>query len=277
MDPVLRRGRILFDSSNTEKYPELSASTMTSCASCHPDGGTDGSAWSTMEGERRTMALWGGVRGRGWLHASGTHRDIREFAEIIVAERLGGDPSPADLDALATYVADGIPKLQSPVVDEALAARGQELFATHCERCHAGEAGTSGRPDPADRWSGGDEAGPLVFDVGTATSDAGVSFPQFFESLFGEREAEILALVRGDRDLGPGDPLEQLLDFRPRPERKAGQLKAPALTNVWHNALFFHDGRFDDLEDVVEYFDEHLSLGLSSEEKDALVEYLRTL
>jgi mono/diheme cytochrome c family protein len=276
MDPVLRRGRILFTSSNTEKYPDLTAITLSSCASCHPDGGNDGSAWSTMEGERRTLSLFGGVRNRGWLHASATHAEIHEFAESISKERLGGNLSPEDVDALATYVADGIPRLQTPVVDEDLAARGAELFAASCTGCHEGELHTSGRPTEG-TWTPGHPDGPGLYDVGTATDAAFVALPQFFESLFPPTESMMLSLLRGDRDLGEGDELQLLLDFRQRPDRARGFFKAPALVNVWDNVLFFHDGRYDDLHDVVRHFDDHLSLGLSDDDVEALVEYLKTL
>jgi hypothetical protein len=40
---------------------------------------------------------------------------------------------------------------------------------------------------------------------------------------------------------------------------------------------FYHDGRFATLNDVVEHYDQHLKLGLSTEEKSALVEYLKSL
>jgi len=40
---------------------------------------------------------------------------------------------------------------------------------------------------------------------------------------------------------------------------------------------FYHDGRFATLNDVVEHYNEHLRLGLSAQEKAALVEYLKSL
>lgn len=87
----------------------------------------------------------------------------------------------------------------------------------------------------------------------------------------------MLELMRGDRDLGPDDPLQPLLDFEPRPARLAGQLKAPSLVGVWDQVVFFHDGRFDKLEDAVAYLDQTLALGMSEEDRRAVVEYLKTL
>ena len=40
---------------------------------------------------------------------------------------------------------------------------------------------------------------------------------------------------------------------------------------------FYHDGRFATLDDVVEHYDAHFDLELSSGEKSDLVEYLKSL
>lgn len=46
---------------------------------------------------------------------------------------------------------------------------------------------------------------------------------------------------------------------------------------VWDQVVFFHDGRYDDLGDVIDHLDENLGLGLSADDKKAVIEYLRTL
>ena len=276
MDPVLRRGKILFSSSNPDKY-DVSASKLGTCGSCHPDGTTDGSVWGTMEGERRTMSLAGGVAGRGWLHASGTHRDAAEFVEIIVRERLFGDLSDEDYAAMAEFVAFGIPKLQAPVTDASLVAKGEELFQANCATCHFGDRLTSAMPDSEDPLGGGLESGPAIFDVGTQTDSANALLGTFFEALLPADDAALLDAIRGDRELGTSDWVQEALDFRPRPDRAAGHFKAPTLTNVWHNVIFFHDGRYDNLDDVVQHFNQEFGLGLSADDREAIVEYLKTL
>jgi hypothetical protein len=40
---------------------------------------------------------------------------------------------------------------------------------------------------------------------------------------------------------------------------------------------FYHDGRFDTLNDVVEHYDGHFQLNLTSAEKENLVEYLKSI
>jgi mono/diheme cytochrome c family protein len=230
-----------------------------------------------MEGERRTMSLAGGVAGRGWLHASGTHIDAHEFADIIVKERLGGALSPADTDALAEYVARAIPKLQSPKVDAALVTQGKSIFANKCAGCHSGDKMTSGNPDSANEWLGGLAAGPMLYDVGTVSDDSHVILGTFFESILPPLEGKLFHELRGDRDLGPDDFVQQTLDFRPRPVRKASEFKAPSLVNVWNNVVFFHDGRFDKLDDVVGYLNKQLTLNMTADDQKAVIEYLRTL
>lgn len=277
MDPTLRRGRILFTSSNPDKYPTLTGSREAACAACHPNGGNDGSAWSTMEGERRTIGLWGGIGTRGWLHASATHRSAVDFATSIVKERLGGSGlDPGDVDALSQYLARGIPTLQRPATDATRVARGQALFTANCVSCHRGEDGGGGNRDPNDPYGGGLASGPALADVGSASDWAHVTLGAAYTKLFPPAARDTFDLLRGDRELGPNDPVEQTLMFDPRPERARGDLKPATLVDVWENGFYFHDARFTDLADVVAYFDGRFGLGLGSDDQQAIVEYLKS-
>lgn len=278
MDPVMRRGKVLFNASNPDKYPEMTGHRQAACAACHPNGGNDGTAWSTMEGERRTIGLWGGTGKRGWLHASATHRDITDFATAIVKERLGGTGlSPADVDALSRYVASGIPEIQRPKVDEALAAKGQAIFEKRCQSCHSGADHGSGKADSTTKYGSGPESGPDLYDVGSATDWAHVTLGEVFTNLFPPAAKDVLSKLRGDRDLGPSDHVEQVLEFDPRPERKRGQLKSPSLVNTWENVLYFHDGRVDSLADAVSDISKRTGGELTGDDLNAVVEYLKTL
>jgi cytochrome c peroxidase len=53
-----------------------------------------------------------------------------------------------------------------------------------------------------------------------------------------------------------------------------GWFKTMTLINANFNAPYFHDGRFDSYEQVVDYFDRHYDLGLTVEAKSDLVAYL---
>jgi hypothetical protein len=58
-----------------------------------------------------------------------------------------------------------------------------------------------------------------------------------------------------------------------------GRYRTTPLHGLWTHTKrgFYHDGRFAALRDVVDHYDALLGLGLSSSEKDDLVEYLKSL
>jgi cytochrome c peroxidase len=53
-----------------------------------------------------------------------------------------------------------------------------------------------------------------------------------------------------------------------------GSFKTPTLVNANFNAPYFHDGRFDNYDQVVGYFDRYFELGLTAAERSDLVAYL---
>lgn len=279
MDPVMRRGKTLFMSSNPAKYPGLSGHPHAACVSCHPDGGSDGSAWGTVEGERRTNSLRGGTAGRGWLHYSATHANITEFLEIVLPERLGGQGlDEADLTALSTYIADGIPTLQAPATDPERVAEGQQIFAQACASCHMGPEFTSGTPVEDEPFGGSErDVEPMMYDIGTGQARSGVILGPPFAAIFPEPAGSLLLLLAGDRALGDDDIVGEILAFEPRPDRPSGLFKAPTLINIWDEALLLHNGRFDKLEDLVDYKNNFFSFSLTETEKAALLEYLHTI
>ncbi|MBB4193783.1 mono/diheme cytochrome c family protein [Rhizobium aethiopicum] len=61
-----------------------------------------------------------------------------------------------------------------------------------------------------------------------------------------------------------------------------GRYRTAPLRALWnmdkvHKGGFYHDGRFATLEDVVEHYNDHLKLDLSAQEKDDLIEYLKSI
>jgi len=58
-----------------------------------------------------------------------------------------------------------------------------------------------------------------------------------------------------------------------------GRYRTAPLKGLWAHQKggFYHDGRFATLEDVVNHYDAHLGLGLAAGEKQALVEFLKSL
>ena len=61
-----------------------------------------------------------------------------------------------------------------------------------------------------------------------------------------------------------------------------GRYRTASLRALWdmkkiHKGGFYHDGRFATLMDVVDHYDNHLSLGLTDKEKNDLIEYLKSI
>lgn len=56
-----------------------------------------------------------------------------------------------------------------------------------------------------------------------------------------------------------------------------GGYRATPLRGLWHRPPFFHDGSAATLAAVIDHYDGHLELGLSAQEKQVLLEYLKSL
>jgi len=67
------------------------------------------------------------------------------------------------------------------------------------------------------------------------------------------------------------------VDRRVHDVGSGGFFKTKTLLNAKFNAPYFHDGRYDTLDEVVAHFDRHFDLGLSEAERADLVAYLDTV
>lgn len=151
--PDVLQGKILF---NNAVNPKLSQGSWISCASCHPDGGTDSVTWIFPDGPRQTPPIWNAAATLPW-HWSAALDEAQDVEETIHLIQLGlglaPGPDPAqlgapnanrsaELDALAAFMQHGIriPKLPPPAaVDE-----GRQLFeAAGCVSCHGGPSWTT--------------------------------------------------------------------------------------------------------------------------------------
>ena len=56
-----------------------------------------------------------------------------------------------------------------------------------------------------------------------------------------------------------------------------GLFKTPTLLNADFNAPYFHDGRFDTYDQVIDYFDRSFSLGLNAQDRADLAAYLTAI
>ncbi len=252
--PEWVRGKVLF---STAKYP-MTSRRWIACASCHPDGHSDGRVWQLPEGLRKVPPMFG-VAHTHPLHWSADRDEVQDF-EYTIRGRLmqgggliRGSMKPKvgfkaieleektsgrsdDLDALAIYTnsfeftflsphALGAGKLSDS------ATRGKALFfsdAVGCAKCHSGpyytDSSLSAKPFN-------------LHDVGTANDD---------------------------------------------PTEKIGpKYDTPTLLGIYRAAPYLHHGKAQTLHDVLTTFnkgDKHGKTSqLKKEEIDDLVDFLKAL
>ena len=69
-------------------------------------------------------------------------------------------------------------------------------------------------------------------------------------------------------------PSGAFVDHRQHDVGSGGLFKTPTLLNGDFNAPYFHDGRFDSYDQVIDYFDRVFDLGLAPDERHDLLTYL---
>jgi hypothetical protein len=72
-------------------------------------------------------------------------------------------------------------------------------------------------------------------------------------------------------------PSAAFVDHRQHDVGSGGLYKTPTLMNADFNAPYFHDGRFDNFGQVIDYFNREYELGLSAQNRSDLAEYLAAL
>lgn len=128
------------------------AGTGIACASCHPEGNSDGRVWSfvadpnapTLPQSRRTQPLRVGLAGTEPLHWAGDMADFAELAAQIHAKRMGALPQSLErLEAFQRWVFELPAANPERSPDDELAREGAAVFvAQGCAECH-GADGTS--------------------------------------------------------------------------------------------------------------------------------------
>ncbi|MBS0417207.1 MAG: hypothetical protein JSR66_05815 [Proteobacteria bacterium] len=76
---------------------------------------------------------------------------------------------------------------------------------------------------------------------------------------------------------GCHQPAEAFVDHRQHDVGSGGLFKTPTLRNANFNAPYFHDGRFDSYEQVVDHFNRTFELGLSARDRADLTAYLKAI
>lgn len=120
------------------------------CASCHPEGGTDGRVWNFDPiGPRRTQYIRGGILKTAPLHWDGDMAQLDTLMAEVFVKRMGGlAQGPRRVNAFGNWL-DALPPIpMSEPVDTEAAARGQALFndaKVGCADCHQGTLGTNNK------------------------------------------------------------------------------------------------------------------------------------
>jgi cytochrome c peroxidase len=157
-----RRGEILFNSG------KMTAEGQFTCASCHPNGGSDGLTWDLerdgIGNFKKTKSLLGvkDTAPYGWHGSSPTLAD-RVRGTLRTLHRH--EPTDAEVSDLVAYLESLPPPRPLPVlkVDQPAVARGQALFQGkgQCATCHhrvafddgkSHDIGTRGPTDTQDRF-----------------------------------------------------------------------------------------------------------------------------
>jgi cytochrome c peroxidase/sugar lactone lactonase YvrE len=272
MPATLRLGQKLFYSANSDDVP-LTQNHWVACASCHLEGRSDAVTWKFEQGPRDTPTNAGGVLDTGFLFRTADRTQVQDYWKTINVEQ-GGHFSSTDptqkplLDAIAAFVNYALPTPVPPSTDAShamtgaalatLRAQGQTVFAQiGCGSCHSGPALTdSGRGNP-----GLDLTGPVVSTLttgGVLLHDVGT------------------CVTNGDFD--DADHTDILGD-----PRGACAFDTPALRGLVDSAPYMHDGSATTLDDAVTVMlQATVGAGqtpptLSSADRQALVEYLRSL
>ena len=249
LEPNVLQGKLFF---NNAANPKLSRGSWISCATCHPDGGTDSVTWIFPDGPRQTPALWnaGKTRPLHWSAALDELQDVEVTIQMIqhgLVLAPGADPlllgiphtgRSLDLDALAAFLERGIRVPASSPSDDDVAL-GRSLFqSAGCVGCHGGPTWTASlMPGPA----------------GTLDPDG---------------NGMVDAVLRNVGTLNPLDVRGET-GFDP-----------PSLLNIGLTAPYFHDGSMPTLEALLASgHPEPQGNGnnLSDEEITMLVVFLRSI
>jgi len=140
--PDVSLGRKLFHDATDAR---ISRDHAISCASCHPDGRSDGRTWQFTFGPRNTPQLGGGILDTAPFHWPGDVTTHRELNTMTVLAFMGGAGLDVEsMDAIGAFIDTIRAAPPRTALDESLplaAERGRGLFhdpAVGCASCHAG-------------------------------------------------------------------------------------------------------------------------------------------
>ncbi len=231
--------------------PKMSRESYISCASCHVDGGHDGRTWDFTErgeGLRNTITLEGRKgMGHGNVHWTANFDEIQDF-ENDIRNGFGGTGFLSDEDFSHTSNPLGNPKGGLSTELDALAAYVTSLA---------------------------DVAKSPVKNADGSLSVSAIAGLELFNSLdcsschagtnFVDEQRHVLPTLTDGSGLGVGQPIDQV------------GIETPTLLGLWNTAPYFHHGKAATLHDVLLQQGHGNGQGLTEEQANNLVDYLKSL
>lgn len=142
LDAAASLGRKMFHDATDAR---ISANGTVACASCHPDGRTDGRTWQFTFGPRNTPQLGGDILDTAPFHWPGDVPTVAALNDMTVKPFMGGaGMTTADFEPIAAFLGAIRQAPSSATARGALSEleqRGKAVFesaATGCTSCHAG-------------------------------------------------------------------------------------------------------------------------------------------
>ncbi len=222
---------------NSAAAPVLTTDRWMSCAACHFDGGADARTWQGFPDGPRNTPALFGVGETLPIHWSGDLDELQDVELTIRAIQFGTGLVSGD-----AYDSLGAPHAGLSADLDALAAYMDSL-----------------------------EVPPSPYAADTPQVKDG---RETFNSL-GCQVCHALPLFTDLQlhDVGTGDPATEK-----NSHGRGTNFDTPSLRGVWQTAPYFHDGSAATLRDVFTTGTTHnISTGLSPEELEALIDYLRAL
>lgn len=118
----------------------LSTGGFMACASCHPEGRTDGLSWRIEGHNLQTPLLAGRVMGTHPFKWDGKDHDLPTSLTNTIGRLGGAGLTPTEIGQLQAFLTS-LPQPVPPSEDLDAIARGQQLFdsaETGCRACHDG-------------------------------------------------------------------------------------------------------------------------------------------
>lgn len=258
-----------------------------SCASCHPDGLSDGVTWLFAAGPRQTIPLDGmfakdnpsDQRPLNWSAVRSSNTDFNNnsrgvqggcgFASDDFAPECLGTTTPANpniydhginqgasdaLDAQTLWIQVAVDTLLQPRASNLTAlGRGRTVFADNCASCHGGQKWTKSqifyRDNPAFNRDPAQMGVPL--DPGVVRA-GGQILALMIEDLENPGTFNVLQYLEDVGTFDPDNPLEIRGDGGARGTIALGAagFNVPSLLGLRFNAPFFHNGAAQNLNQV---------------------------